>query len=313
MTDSITTADILTARPAKNAVDASRPYAFLVEPECTASGSIEDVATIFLTNRECPFRCIYCDLWKNTTDDRVPVGAIPAQIEYALQRLPEARHIKLYNSGNFFDSQAIPRDDWPAIARLVEPFESVIVENHPKLCDDACLQFRDLIGRPLEVAIGLETVHPEILPRLNKQMTLDEFATAVTFLRGNDIAVRAFVLLRPPWLDEAAGIEWALKSIGTALGLDVGCCAVIPSRAGNGLMDELAESGEFAEPSITSMETVLETGLELQRGRVFMDLWDAERFADCALCATPRIDRLQRMNLTQTILPPVQCSCSQSS
>lgn len=306
----ISTDDILAARSTKNAVEQSRPYAFLVEPERTASGEVEDVATIFLTNRECPFRCLYCDLWKNTTDERVPVGSIPAQIEYALQQLPPAQHIKLYNSGNFFDTQAIPREDWPAIARLVEPFQSVIVENHPKLCDDACLRFRDLIDRPLEIAIGLETVHPEILPKLNKQMTLDDFERAVTFLRRNQIAVRSFILLRPPWLDEQAGIDWALKSIESAFDLDVGCCAVIPSRSGNGIMDRLQMDGEFEEPCITAMETVLDVGIGLQRGRVFMDLWDADRFASCAKCVAKRIDRMQQMNLTQTVLPAVDCDCS---
>src|SRR5207249_2960810 len=93
-------AQILSLRPAKNAVDPARPYAFLVEPERTRAGVVEDAAVLFLTNRECPFRCLICDLWKNTTDARVPDGAIARQIEYALSRLPPARHIKLYNAGN---------------------------------------------------------------------------------------------------------------------------------------------------------------------------------------------------------------------
>ena len=57
-----------------------------------ASGIIEDTAIIFLTNRECPFHCLMCDLWKNTTDVSLPAGAIPEQIEWALKQLPEARN-----------------------------------------------------------------------------------------------------------------------------------------------------------------------------------------------------------------------------
>src|SRR5687768_18538965 len=121
---------ILSARPAKNRVDPFVPYAFLVEPERNASGRVEDVATIFLTNRECPFRCLMCDLWKNTTDEVVPPGAIASQIDYALARLPPARSIKLYNSGNFFDAQAIPPTDHAAIAERLRGFATVIVENH---------------------------------------------------------------------------------------------------------------------------------------------------------------------------------------
>ena len=75
-----------------------------------AGGAVEDVATL-LSNRECPFRCLMCDLWKNTTTDASPDGAVAAQIEYALARLPPALHVKLYNAGNFFDAQAIPPAD----------------------------------------------------------------------------------------------------------------------------------------------------------------------------------------------------------
>jgi asparagine synthetase B (glutamine-hydrolysing) len=39
----------------------------LVEKESTVSGQVEDRAAIFLTNRECSFHCLMCDLWKNTT------------------------------------------------------------------------------------------------------------------------------------------------------------------------------------------------------------------------------------------------------
>ncbi len=49
------------------------------------------------------------DLWKNTLEQTVPPRAIPAQIEYALGRLPPARDIKLYNSGSFYNPRAIPR------------------------------------------------------------------------------------------------------------------------------------------------------------------------------------------------------------
>ena len=140
----VTDADILAARPPKQRLDPWKPYAYLVEPERMASGTVEDVATVFLTNKECPFRCTMCDLWKYTLDERVPVGAIPAQIDHALERLPPAKHIKLYNAGNFFDAQAIPPEDHAAIAARVRHFETIIVENHPRLTDERCVRFRDL-------------------------------------------------------------------------------------------------------------------------------------------------------------------------
>jgi radical SAM enzyme (TIGR01210 family) len=303
-------AEIVAARPPRNVVDPSRPYAFFVEPERTADGCVEDVATIFLTNRECPFKCLMCDLWKNTTEASLPPGAIPRQIDYALARLPPARHVKLYNSGNFFDRQAIPVEDHGAIIERVRGFRTVIVENHPRLCTRAVAQFRQELDSELEVALGLETVHAEVLPRLNKRMTLDDFARAVEFLLESGIHVRSFILLKPPPLGEQAGIEWALRSLEYAFDLGVRCCAVIPTRSGNGIMENLQRNGLFSPPLLTSLERVLEAGIRLGRGRVFVDLWDARRSAVCDRCADARIERLQQMNLQQVALPEVSCNCN---
>lgn len=400
----LTDADILAARSPKKRLDPCTPYDYLFEWECAANGLEEPVATIFLTNKECPFRCTMCDLWKYTLDERVPVGAIPAQIRLALNDLPPARHIKLYNAGNFFDAQAIPPEDHEAIAALVSQFDTVIVENHPRLTDERCVNFRDLLvasslvrtefnsscvarseqsdgpesfvsgpsrssdpatqptdaDRPtvddrisnvsgkalaagsievpaasawplrkprssrdstlnhvaprLEVALGLETVHPEVLSKLNKRMTVEDFDRAATFLRDHDINVRAFVLLKPPGLNEREGIEWALKSVAHAFEVGVGCCSVIPTRAGNGIMDRLLTSGEFLPPTLASLEETLERGIELAKAagstcRVFVDLWDAERFGNCPQCTSKRIARLHTMNLSQQAESSIRCNC----
>jgi archaeosine synthase beta-subunit len=305
--DRHTDTDILQARGPKNLVDPFRPYHMLVEPECGANGHVEDVATVFLSNHECPFRCLMCDLWKNTTDDRVPVGAIPEQIRYAVRHLPPAQHIKLYNSGNFFDAQAIPSEDMTDIASLVSGFATVIVENHPRLCNDRCVEFRELCGNPLEVAIGLETSHQQTLQQLNKQMTTDDFARACEFLLGHDIRVRAFILLRPPGTSEEQGIERAIESVRFAFDHGVDCCSVIPTRAGNGIMDRLQRAGTFRSPQLRSLETVLDETISWNRGRVFADLWEVKQFAECPACASAKIERLNTINLCQRTTPPVVC------
>ncbi|MCD6544121.1 MAG: hypothetical protein J7K34_06395 [Flavobacteriaceae bacterium] len=300
---------IVSNREKKNIVDPRRPYGFLVEKERTASGIIEDTAIIFLTNSECPFRCLMCDLWKNTTDKPVPVGAIPDQIEWALAQLPKVKHLKLYNSGSFFDEAAIPEADYKRIASLLDEFDTIVVESHPKLINDKCLRFRDMLKPELEVAMGLEIVHSEILKKLNKQMTLEEFSQATTFLTKNKIRTRAFVLLRPPFLTELEGVYWAKRSIDYAFKQGVECCTIIPVRAGNGAMDKLMENGDFSLPDINSLETVLEYGIGLNAGRVFADVWDLELFSNCKKCIDQRISRLTNMNLSQRIDDPIICTC----
>ena len=273
------------------------------------NGEIEEVATIFLTNKECPFRCLMCDLWKNTTDVVVPGGSIPKQIEYALEQLPATKHIKLYNSGNFFDPKAIPPGDYQAIIQLLRHFNSVLIENHPNLTDERVIAFRDKLGSELQVAMGLETVHPKVLPLLNKRMTLDHFQSAAQFLSSHDILTRAFILLRPPFLDEAEGVEWAKKSIDFAFDVEVECCVIIPTREGNGALEYLIGEQMFSSPTIQSLEEVLEYGIALKRGRVFADIWDLEHFSNCTHCFDRRKHRLNQINLEQLISEKINDIC----
>ncbi len=300
---------ILSKRGKKNKVDPYKPYAHFIEKERTISGSIEDTAVIFLSNSECPFRCLMCDLWKNTTNKPVPAGAIPKQIEWALNRLSPASHIKLYNSGNFFDKRAIPEVDYEKIASIVKNFQTLIIENHPRLIKESCLEFRDRLEPELQVAMGLETVHTEILARLNKHMDLKDFENAVRFLNKHGILSRAFILLRPPFMSEAEGIHWAEKSIDFAIQSGVECCTVIPVRSGNGAMNHLFQERFFSPPGISSVEEVMEYGLRLKNGRIFTDLWDIEKFANCPQCIDQRKNRLMEMNMHQRIMPRIECSC----
>ena len=303
---------ILSHRGEKNPVREDRPYAWSVEKERTRTGKLENVATLFLTNSECPFHCLMCDLWKNTTNTPVAPGAIPKQIEWALEKVSGAKHLKLYNSGNFFDTRAIPEHDYPAIAALLSGFETIIVESHPKLLGTRTLKFRDMLRGELQVAMGLETVHPETLRRLNKRMTLDDFKKAAKFLHDHHIPSRAFILLRPPFMTEGEGIHWAKKSIEFAFENHVECCVVIPTRAGNGALEILQGKGHFSPPAIHSLEEVQAWGIRQKRGRVFADLWDIERFSHCDQCLNNRVERMQRMNLEQDIRIEVECVCNQN-
>lgn len=80
-------------------------------------------------------------------------------------------------------------------------------------------------------------------------------------------------------------------------------------RPGNGAMDLLMARGDFNPPDIHSLETVLEYGIRLNKGRVFADLWDLEVFSKCTDCLDQRSERLKTMNLTQKIAEMIHCAC----
>jgi len=304
---------VLARRSAREDLDPRRPYAFLLEDECSTAKEVVPIATVFLTNRECPWQCVMCDLWRNTLVDKISVGAIPQQIDYALAQLPPARQIKLYNSGSFFDRGAVPVEDYAAIADRANGFDRTIVESHPSLINSHCLQFRDLLSGQLEIAMGLETAHPEILERLNKRITLDQFFQASEYLRANRIDLRVFILVQPPFMKAHEALYWAERSLDFAFDCGATAATLIPTRAGNGAMEALVQLGEFSPPTLEVVEAAANYGLNLKRGRVFVDLWDLRLAPPKCSCYPQRIERLHRMNLCQSAQDSMGCAFCEGS
>ena len=310
------------ARGAKTPVDPWLPNAVWDEEEVEAPGRTVTCRVVLLAGAECPFTCAMCDLWRHTLDGPTPPGALPAQIEEALAWAspgsarpgPEPRWIKLYNASNFTDPRAVPTADSARIAALVASFDRVIVETHPRLVDDSLGDFARSIGGRLEVALGLETIHPDVLPWLNKQMTPGDFAIACRRLHAADIDSRAFVLLGLPGLTEAESVDAAIAAASFAA--EAGCrqVSLIPTRVGNGHLDRLAATGVFEPISSAAAEAGLAGAIAaLPEGcLVALDLWDWERLSGhCARCRGPRRARIEGMNRGRVILPsaPTPCGC----
>lgn len=297
-------------RPPKEPVDPWRPLGHLWELEREVEGGTVPTLTVFLAGAECRFTCVFCDLWRRTLDGPTPRGAVAAQLRQALREAgppPKAAAIKLYNASNFFDARAVPEDDHPELIELLRGFARVTVECHPRLVGERCLRFaRRLAGR-LEVALGLETVNPVALPLLNKRMRLDDFDRAAAKLLTAGIAVRAFVLLSPPYAAPGEAVGWAVRSVRYAVERGARRVSIIPVRAGNGALDALERSGQFVPPTLEQLESALDQCVEVTGAVVTADLWDAARLATCAACGPRRLDRLARMNLGGRREPTIAC------
>jgi radical SAM enzyme (TIGR01210 family) len=312
---------VLDRRPPRRKHDPWRPQGLLVEEEPTDRGALASVVTVFLTGRECPWRCVMCDLWRYTIEEDTPEGAIPAQLDQVLAELdtrPEEASssvMKLYNAGSFFDPRAVPRGDYEPIAARLAAFDHVVVESHPALVGSAVDRFQECLGdRRLEVAMGLETTHPTALARLHKKMTLEQVRQAADYLKGRDIALRVFLLVHPPFVPRAEREEWLVRSVEFAFECGATAVSLIPTRSGNGAMEALGGEGLFEPSTLSDLERAVSLARSRARGRVFADLWDLERLVACPRCFFDRQERLRRQNLGQCELPPITCdSCGGSS
>jgi radical SAM enzyme (TIGR01210 family) len=195
-----------------------------------------------------------CDLWRFTTRHDTPAGAIPAQIAAAREtwraRGEHISRVKLYNASNFFDSRAVPENDYAAIGSELGGLDQVIVESHPALIDERVSRFADALGGPrLEVAMGLETAHPAALDALNKRMTVDDFSRAAAELLRRNISLRVFLLIFPPFVPPEDQDAWLLKSVAFAEACGASVISLIPARGGNGTMEALTAQGLFRTPT----------------------------------------------------------------
>lgn len=301
---------IRSLRGPRDPVEPWRPLGWLWEPERTVAGEVGSTLTVFVTGAECRFTCVFCDLWRGTLEGPSPAGAVPAQVRDALEAagtVPAGATIKLYNASSFFDPRSVPPEDDKTIAGLLDAFDRVVVECHPRLVGRRAYQFAGRLRGRLEVALGLETVHSEALSRLNKQMTLADFDRAASALVARGIAVRAFVLLGLPFVPPGETIEWTVRAARHAARQGATHVSLIPVRGGNGAMEELARTGAFVPATLAALEDALDALVDLPGVVVTADLWDLDRFSTCPHCAPSRTERLRRINLTGRREPRLSC------
>ena len=300
---------IRSLRPPKLQVDPDTAHGCLLEKERRPDGRIEQTLTVFLTGAECPFTCSFCDLWRFTIDGATPHGALPRQLQTVLAGLSKSPmdRLKLYNASNFFDQRAVPVDDLPAIATLAAPFAAVTVESHASTIGPRTVSFSKLIPGRLEVAVGLETIHPAAASQLNKKLDLARFDSAAACLADNDIDLRVFVLLGAPYVPFDESIAWTVRTVEYAVEHGASVVSIIPVRGGNGEMERLQHLGHFTPPTLSQVETALEECLPYTEAVITADLWDAERLTSCQLCRVERIARMRRVNLSGQTAAAVIC------
>ena len=287
-------------RSPKRHIDPLRAHGTLWEEERRPDGTIEHALTVFLAGAECPFACSFCDLWEWTIDGPTPPGALTTQLDRVLASLSgqQPDRIKLYNASNFFDPRAVPREDVAGIAALLNAAPAVTVESHASTIGMRAIAFAQAIAGRLEVAIGLETIHPVALAQSNKRLDISAFDRAVSFLRDNGIDVRVFVLLGAPYVPAEESVDWTVRTVEYAAQRGANVISIIPVRGGNGELERLQSLGEFSPPTLSQLAHALRDAQTKVDAVVTADLWDAELLLTCAACTKERLESLRRANLS---------------
>lgn len=295
-------------RPPKTEKPLESPIHHWVEEEFLYGSGPGTVGTIVINNRECPYSCLMCGYWQTTTDRTPGDGLVAAQVRSALRSLPPLDSVKLYNCGNFFDPLAVPPADVRETAEIVSDIDLVVVECHPALVGPEVLSFAGRLEGGLEVAMGLEVADTALLAMLNKKMTLGMFRRATGFLKERGVLVKAFILVKPPFVGEGEALLLGRETVDFARKVGADTVSLIPTVTTPGVMEDLQRDRFFAPPHLRTLYEVVRHALDEGGLRVLVDLWEFDDLPGCGSCKGALRDAFVEVNTGQR-LPRVDCSC----
>ena len=141
--------------------------------------------------------------------------------------------IKIYTSGSFLDEREVPAETRQAIAETFGDRERIVVESLPDFVDREKIgNFTDQ-GLNTDVAVGLETATDRVRHDcVNKYFDFADFEDACAEARAADAAaedvdagIKAYLLMKPPFLSESEAIEDMKSSVRRCAAVE-GCHTV---------------------------------------------------------------------------------------
>jgi radical SAM enzyme (TIGR01210 family) len=251
--------------------DPREPTRVWLDEDNTPDG-VYDSLTIILNTGGCRWAraggCTMCGYVAESVDGgRVAHEDLLTQVEAALAHEREhapgpAGQVKIYTSGSFLDEREIPPETRRAIAETFADRDRIVVESLPDFIDAEKIgDFTDR-GLATDVAVGLETATDRVRHDcVNKYFDFAEFERAADDAIDAGAGVKAYLLLKPPFLSEAEAIADMESSIRRCAGV-TGCHTVSMNPCNvqrHTMVEELFHDDGYRPPWLWSVCAVLES------------------------------------------------------
>ncbi len=211
--------------------------------------------------------CSMCGYIQDSTIEEIDQIHIINQFNYALQEKineitsdEEDFIIKIFNSGSFFDDNEISEDVrehiFKKIADVPKIKEVVIESRVDYITNEKLKKMKSILkNKYIEVAIGLETVDDYIRNRyINKGLKFKDFLDAIHLCKKNDVGIRAYLLFKPPFLNEQTAIEDCVNSIQKLAELKINTISINPVNIQkNSLVEYLFYQKRYRPPWFYSL------------------------------------------------------------
>ena len=179
------------------------------------NGEVAPALTILLTTKGCSWArrdgCTMCGYIADSNPDAQSSDIQKQLFELLARYGPGFKIVKLFTSGSFLDQEEVPIDARDAILSALSATPKVIVESRPEFVTSEILNDVVRCNRHVEVAIGLETSNDDIRDScINKGFTFRDFVRASKVAHAKGLTVKAYLLLKPPFLTELEALEDAI-------------------------------------------------------------------------------------------------------
>lgn len=250
--------------------DPHEPTRVWLDEDNTPDG-VKTSLTIILNTGGCRWAraggCTMCGYVAESVDGgSVSHDALMDQIDVCLEHEAAADEpadlIKIYTSGSFLDEREVGAETRRAIAETFGDRDRIVLESLPDFVDrEKLTDFTDE-GLQTDIAIGLETATDRVRHDcVNKYFDFADFEDAcATAAEVENAGIKAYLLMKPPFLSEPEAVEDMISSIERCA--DVPGCHTVSMNPCNvqryTMVDELHFRDGYRPPWLWSVAHVLE-------------------------------------------------------
>jgi hypothetical protein len=258
--------------------------------------------------------CLMCG-YSSESLEGVCAEDIARQVAGAIGRYKGEEVVKIYTSGSFLDEREIPAPAETVQAFLDAGAKRLLVESRPQFAEPSLPWLRGFSGK-LEVAMGLETASDRVRERcVRKGFTFADFTGASGLLRKAGATVRAYLLLKPPFLGEADAMADAIASVKAAAAhSDV--ISINPVNVQRRtVLERMWRRAEYRPPWLWSLAEVLRTA---DRGRARLVSSPSgggtkRGVHNCGECDSKFLESVEKFSMTQDAIAfdGLDCGCKE--
>ncbi len=304
--------------------DPKKPVRFWSEKDVLEDKIVDTFVIIFRT-RGCSWAlrsgCSMCgyfndSMWQDVSDDNLLTQFYSAMNNYSGQKF-----VKIFTSGSFLDDIEVnPKVRKVIIGKLSETADKISVESRPEYVKDKTLkEIKSITSlKKFEIGIGLETSSDFVRKNcLNKGFKFDDYKKAANIVKKQNIELKTYVLIKPPFLTEKESIEDAIKTVEEIKNI-TNCVSFNPTNVQrNTFVNYLWNRWQYRPTWLFSVVEILKESKKILKNlRIKCDIIGGGSIRgahNCKLCDRKFLDAIAEFSLSQNlnVFDDLDCECKE--